>query len=39
MQKLARINSKCVADVIPHVREQVEHVEKLRNAGTDIRLR
>lgn len=39
MQKLGRINSRCILEIIPHIREQVEYVEKLRNAGTDVKLR
>lgn len=39
MQKLVRINSRCVLEILPHIEEQVAHVEQLRNAGTDARLR
>lgn len=37
--KFSKINSGIVLDVLPHIREQVEHVEKIRSAGTDIKLR
>lgn len=39
MQKLVRINARCVSEILPHIEEQVRHVEQLRNAGTDARLR
>lgn len=39
MQKLSKINARCVGEILPHIQEQVAHVEKLRNAGPDARLR
>lgn len=39
MLEFVKHNSVCVANILPHLREQVEHVEKLRNAGPDAKLR
>lgn len=39
MTEFAKHSAACVAEIIPHLHEQVEHVEKLRGAGTDAKLR
>lgn len=39
MTEFAKHSTACVAEIIPHLREQVEHVEKLRGAGPDAKLR
>lgn len=39
MTELAKHSAFCVDEIIPHLREQVEHVEKLRGAGPDAKLR